>query len=856
MIPLRLTIHNFLCYRDNVPPVDFSGIHLACISGDNGHGKSALLDAITWALWGKARAKTDDELIHLGQSEMEIEFEFLLGEARYRILRKRSKPRASLGGTRPGQSILDFQLWDGDHFRSVAGNTIRDTERKIVDTLRMDYETFINSAFLLQGRADEFTNKMPSERKRILADILGLGLYDDLADRAREKAKDRARTQIELEKAMAEIDAELAKRPVYEDEARGAQAEASALADKARVKEGEVQHLRQRKHSLDLKAASLAELEVRLAHGQKELAETRQQIEHRQARINEYEKVISERERVETGYSALQEARQAEEEMGRKLGTLLKLNEEKNRLERLIESEKNRLLAELRFQDEKARELQDKVSQLSCLEQQLAEARQALVGYDRLEAEREQLRAQVQCIQEQLAALRIENKRLKSDMLALKEKIDLLAGVSNCPLCETPLSNVERERIRVKYQAEGTQKGQSYRQNAAKARQLESELQGLLKKASELEGKLKGKGEAQRQEAIWERNLAETRQARDDLGALAESRASLGRTLEEESYARETWSQLAGLQLKESRLGYSATSHEEARNRLKEYEGFEAAKGSLDAALRYLDEEKNTLERLKAAALRWLESLSEDQARRETLQQELMGLPAVNSELAARQRELEEVQGQASRAQMLLGAARQKLAHCDFLADQRREKEEHWRLASAEREAYEKLATAFGKNGIQAMIIETVTPEIEEEANRLLGRMTDNRMHVKLETQRDTKKGNTIETLDIRIADELGTRNYELFSGGEAFRANFALRIALSKLLARRAGARLSTLVMDEGFGTQDSQGRERLVEAIRSIQDDFERVLVITHIQELKDTFPVHIEVTKTQEGSQIVVS
>jgi exonuclease SbcC len=72
-------------------------------------------------------------------------------------------------------------------------------------------------------------------------------------------------------------------------------------------------------------------------------------------------------------------------------------------------------------------------------------------------------------------------------------------------------------------------------------------------------------------------------------------------------------------------------------------------------------------------------------------------------------------------------------------------------------------------------------------------------------------------------------------------------------LLARRAGAQLQLLVIDEGFGTQDAEGRERLVEAINSIQDDFARILAITHIEELKDAFPVRIEVVKTGDGSQI---
>jgi exonuclease SbcC len=129
-------------------------------------------------------------------------------------------------------------------------------------------------------------------------------------------------------------------------------------------------------------------------------------------------------------------------------------------------------------------------------------------------------------------------------------------------------------------------------------------------------------------------------------------------------------------------------------------------------------------------------------------------------------------------------------------------------------------------------------------------------MHVKMETQRQTKKGETVETLDINIADELGTRNYEMFSGGEAFRIDFAVRIALSKLLARRAGAPLPTLIIDEGFGTQDGTGIEKLKEAINSIQDDFEKILVITHMEELRDAFPNRINVVKTAQGSTVEVS
>ena len=110
--------------------------------------------------------------------------------------------------------------------------------------------------------------------------------------------------------------------------------------------------------------------------------------------------------------------------------------------------------------------------------------------------------------------------------------------------------------------------------------------------------------------------------------------------------------------------------------------------------------------------------------------------------------------------------------------------------------------------------------------------------------------------MDIHIRDHAGERPYDNYSGGEQFRVNFAIRLALSQLLAKRAGARLQTLVIDEGFGSQDPNGRQRLIEAINTIQGDFKRILVITHIDELRDAFPNRIEVQKTSSGSQIALS
>jgi hypothetical protein len=197
MIPIKLAMRNFMPYRDNVPPLNFTGIHTACICGDNGNGKSALIDAMTWALWGKARAKNDDDLIYSGETEMEVRLVFAVGQQVYRIIRKHSKPKRR---RRSGLTILEFQTATSNGFKPITGNSIAQTQHKIIETLNMDYITFINSAFLRQGRADEFTISDPAKRKQVLADILGFSLYDDLEEQAKELSK-----QQEVEKTVSQV---------------------------------------------------------------------------------------------------------------------------------------------------------------------------------------------------------------------------------------------------------------------------------------------------------------------------------------------------------------------------------------------------------------------------------------------------------------------------------------------------------------------------------------------------------------------------------------------------------------------------------------------------------------------------
>jgi exonuclease SbcC len=322
-----------------------------------------------------------------------------------------------------------------------------------------------------------------------------------------------------------------------------------------------------------------------------------------------------------------------------------------------------------------------------------------------------------------------------------------------------------------------------------------------------------------------------------------------------EDYAPDLRAELSTLREQREQLGYSSERHSAARQDVQTYLAYEQQRTQLEVALKGMEGAQEMLRNAEARIARLDRVLAEEGASREAMQVEIARLEVLAKEQQVREGEVLKQRTIERNANNKTVEAVQALRALDMLRAKRVEVEAKQAARRTDQQLYEELRDAFGKKGVPAMIIESAIPELESSANRLLTRMTDGRMQLKLETQREKQAGGVIETLDIHIADELGTRSYELYSGGEAFRINFALRVALSQLLARRAGAHLRTLFIDEGFGTQDEDGRNKLVEAITAIQDNFDIILVVTHIDDLRDSFPVHLQVTKTGDGSYVSV-
>ncbi len=316
---------------------------------------------------------------------------------------------------------------------------------------------------------------------------------------------------------------------------------------------------------------------------------------------------------------------------------------------------------------------------------------------------------------------------------------------------------------------------------------------------------------------------------------------------------------LLEIEKKLKKLGYDPDAHTRAVNEELVLRESQDRKNKLDQASAALEPLMRDIQSKQKQLADTLEELKKQQVQYEEANNKYQLEAGQIPDLVLLEQELNNAREDENRLRLEVGAARQKV---DVLDDLRLRAEGiHAAMGEITTRIthLRKLEHAFSREGIPALLIEEALPEIESRANDLLDRLSSGAMSMRFETQgeyKDKNREDKKETLDILISDSAGVRPYEMFSGGEAFRVNFAIRLALSHVLAQRAGARLQTLVIDEGFGSQDTEGRQRLIEAINEVRQDFNCILVITHLEELKDAFPTRIEVEKTGKGSHVKVA
>lgn len=989
--------------------LDLSCVPVACLAGANGAGKSALLDAATWAIWEAARSGSD-ELIRLGESEMWVDVRFEHEGGFYRIRRSRQKQTSKSGSRGQSKGTLDLQVRQDESqaWKSLTGSSIRDTQRLICELLRMDYDTFVNSAYLKQGRADEFTTRTAKERKEVLAEILGLSYFDRLQDHCKEqirtlknkkewleqslaelpqteaqladreqehsdkelKLKSSLKEKLEREKILSELsnklkDLTLVKHKIEtgENQLRRDNEDIVMLSDQLALDEDRLaalnelvanqariekeaaafEDLRTQVAQLDNSALALQDFTKNKIEARAELSNLRNrlELEYNQSkdRLKEAEakreKLLSDTRdsaRLSQQYREFKELAGKEESLSQKRETFSQLGDRCAQLERLIDESRVRMEADLSQRVATLAELESLLSSGVSLDHQKGALEQEIIALDKLETELELTRERGQEAKSQIESKQLKIEHLKQVAGEYREKIKELeecADSSACPLCASPI--VDRAAVIARYRRSIEITDADITRLEHESSEQDRRRQELRRQYKELDERLKGRKRLDIQIGQFNEKLAALKRAEDNKNKIVEELKSLKQKLDESDYAQVERESLIALKRELQELDFDPVFYNNLQGQIRLERSIEPRYHQLMRDLDELAKTEKQLPALKAAFAELSETLAEesygnefrtmlqeserqigelnyDSTKHSALKTKLSELLPFNDKFNDLKRALKDrpaLEASHKNTQSRLTAKREQVANLESnlqtwlteigelpsLEDQFKQSEASAEEATLvydsltkelavleaqkkqlkdkieEMEArrkqvkeldlsvkdYSILAEAFGKKGIQAVIIENAIPELEADANRLLSRLSDNRMHVGLVTQQTNKSGNVVETLEILIADEIGTRSYELYSGGEAFKVNFAIRVALSRLLARRAGAKLETLIIDEGFGSQDDLSRERLVKAIRSIQEDFARILVITHFSDVKEMFPTHILVSKNNGTSRV---
>jgi exonuclease SbcC len=808
---------------------------------------------MTWSLFGNARAKNDQVINQQSETALVV-LDFAYEQQLFRVRRTKQMDKTQ---------ILEFYIRDQDaqQWRALTEHSVSDTQKRIQSTVRMDYDTFINASFFLQGKADQFTQLTPGDRKAILSNILGLEIWEQYLKKTKEIRKDLEFEKKRLESILFEIDKELADEEQLKIQLAQTQKD---LVEKNKSKES---------HNLLIDQAKLldsarvnAESQIKQQKSDIEkisstLDKTRKRQHELSMQLEKLQNQVQNAAQIEENYKQWLQIRLELDELNKKSVVYQKAKQELINIQHEIDNEYKSLSTQKKFLDEKHIEIEQYKRTLPEIEQELAFFIKKQDEFSIFISNKQKLHEKIQNLQGEISARREKIRHLEHLNNEKREHLKEFRGAGpECPFCSQPLTQDHKQKYENLIIKEGVERKGIIEEENKLIEQFTKEINEArieLKKIEAIENE-----STLTQNQITERRVNKNHM-QNSIDEWQKKQSSEYQTilqqLENRFFEEKYQSQMASLHQEIEEINFDEDKHssfQQLENQLRgteeKYRNLETARGKLEPITKQLTDLLGDIKNDE-------QELADKSEKLKKMQNEFEKLYANLPDILQLKKELDSIDIELSQISRRLGADKQRL---DTIERKKVDKEKiqaelDQLIVAISR--YQKLEEAFGKNGVPALLIEQALPEIEAHANELLDRLTIGQLSIHFETQseyKDKKRQDKKETLDILINDANGhTRAYEMFSGGEAFRINFAIRLALSQVLAKRSGARLQTLVIDEGFGSQDHTGRSRLVETINQVKRDFSKILIITHLEELKDAFPGRIEVEKTPSGSQAEV-
>src|SRR5512139_384847 len=382
MIPIHLRISGFLSYRDPVE-LDFTTFELACISGANGAGKSSLLDAITWNLFGEARGKSNDVIhLHLDVKAAEVALTFTHEENTYRV--QRTLPRNK-------NTLLEFQVRTQNGWKPLTEKTTRETQARIEQTLHLDFDTFVNASFFLQGKADKFTQQNASRRKEVLSNNLGLEMWEEYKTRTAEKRKALEHEVDEIDGRVREIDAELAEEDLRKARLAELESSLAQLTTARTAQESILENIKRNAALVEEQRKMTALLLDGLERAQAAHSGLEERLTAKEAERDTYADLVDRAREIESAYKTWQKSRKELEEWEEIASQFREYEKERAPLLEQIAVERAKLEQELEGLQEQLSAISDQLSAVSELESQIASADSWLQQAEAKVAERAEL---------------------------------------------------------------------------------------------------------------------------------------------------------------------------------------------------------------------------------------------------------------------------------------------------------------------------------------------------------------------------------------------------------------------------------------------------------------------------------
>lgn len=197
MRPLKLRLANFACFRGEATELDFAGLELFAIAGPTGAGKSSLLDAIIFALYGAVprMRRGFTEMISSTADRMSVALDFRVGATSYRVTRI---------ARRRGAGNAQLEELGGDDNARPLKDGVREVNDEVARILGLTYDAFTQAVVLPQGEFQKFLKSQAGERREILSRILRLEIYERMRQLASGNRETLGQAVQERERRLSE----------------------------------------------------------------------------------------------------------------------------------------------------------------------------------------------------------------------------------------------------------------------------------------------------------------------------------------------------------------------------------------------------------------------------------------------------------------------------------------------------------------------------------------------------------------------------------------------------------------------------------------------------------------------------